>query len=234
MKPQAIVPGLYGLDFGGVNAFLLAEEQELALIDCGFPGSAGKVLGAIRAIGRQPQELRRIVLTHCHPDHAGGLAELKAATGAVALAHPLDAALIRVGQGMRSLQAAPGLLNKLLFNLAIRPVDPQIPPAAIDEEIAEGAYLPIGGGMYAIHTPGHCAGQIALLWQKHGGVLFAGDAAVHFLGLTEAIAYEDQAAGRRSLRKLAAFNFAVACFGHGRPLKCSADRAFRKLAYRWR
>ena len=34
-------------------------------------------------------------------------------------------------------------------------------------------------GLQVIHTPGHCAGQVAFLWPREGGVLFVGDAAAN-------------------------------------------------------
>jgi len=69
-----------------------------------------------------------------------------------------------------------------------------------------------------IHTPGHCAGQVAFLWPREGGVLFVGDAAANTLGLRLSISYEDLALGKRMLAKLAALPFSVALFGHGRTI----------------
>ncbi len=71
----------------GANVYLLAD-QTLALIDTGFAGNAERIIAYIRKIGRQPQELSRIILTHNHPDHAGSANQLKALTGAIIMAHP--------------------------------------------------------------------------------------------------------------------------------------------------
>jgi glyoxylase-like metal-dependent hydrolase (beta-lactamase superfamily II) len=78
-----------------------------------------------------------------------------------------------------------------------------------------------------IHTPGHSAGQIALLWPAHGGVLFAADTAINVAGLALFPAYEDLTKGKESLARLAAHEFAVACFGHGRPITRAATQRFR-------
>ncbi len=51
-------------------------------------------------------------MTHCHADHAGGLAELKEAIGAPAYMHPDAAAMVRSGHALRPLTPAPKLLNK--------------------------------------------------------------------------------------------------------------------------
>jgi glyoxylase-like metal-dependent hydrolase (beta-lactamase superfamily II) len=81
-----------------------------------------------------------------------------------------------------------------------------------------------------IHTPGHCAGQVAFLWPREGGVLFVGDAAANTLGLRLSISYEDLALGKRMLAKLAALPFSVALFGHGRTI---ASGAAEKFARKW-
>ena len=82
-------------------------------------------------------------------------------------------------------------------------------------------------GAVALHTPGHTAGHVALLWRRDGGVLFAGDAATNFVRLGVGPVYEDVGEGRRSLRRLAALEFETALFAHGRPLTPRASARFR-------
>jgi glyoxylase-like metal-dependent hydrolase (beta-lactamase superfamily II) len=62
-------------------------------------------------------------------------------------------------------------------------------------------------------------------------VLFAGDAAANILGLGLSVGYEDLETGKRSLARIARLNFAVACFGHGRPIRRGASERFRR---KWR
>ena len=102
------------------------------------------------------------------------------------------------------------------------------PPA--DHDLSDGQVLPIAGGLTVVHAPGHCAGQVALLWAAHGGVLLAADAASNVLGLRPSPAYEDYAMGVQSLRRLSALDFQVACFGHGRAIVGEAGARFR---WRW-
>jgi len=61
-----------------------------------------------------------------------------------------------------------------MCKLFYRP-DERLEPVAIDQPLTDGEMLPIAGGIEVIHTPGHCAGQVALLWRP-GRMLFAGDA----------------------------------------------------------
>jgi glyoxylase-like metal-dependent hydrolase (beta-lactamase superfamily II) len=139
--------------------------------------------------------------------------------------HALDAPIAERGAGFRPLTAAPGLLPGLLFELFARS-NSSVEPCRIDQTVADGEVLPIAGGLQVVHVPGHCAGQIALLWAQRR-VLFTGDVCTNIFGLGAPIGYEDQAEGERSQRKLAALDFDIACFGHGPPLLHDAAAQFR-------
>ncbi len=224
MVAKLVVPGLWEISLGVVNSFLLDNDDGLALIDTGVPGSAPKILEAIREIGRQPADLRSILVTHCHVDHAGSLAELKRITGATATMHPLDAAMVRQGQAARPLTPTPGIVNALICRFLIGNAPKEVEPAEVEHEANDGDILP--GGLKAIHVPGHCLGQIALLWDR--GVLFAADSAANVFGLALSPLHEDLAEGKRSLAKLSGFDFDVAVFGHGKPILSGASAKFRK------
>lgn len=226
MTLKQIVPSVYTVLTGVVNAFLI-DHGGLTIIDTGMPGNAAKILRAVQALGKQPGDIRHILLTHCHADHAGSLAALKERTGAAAYMHALDASLIREGKALRSLKPAPGLIN-YFFWLMLQVFPRKVDPASIEYEPADGEELDLAGGIKAIHIPGHSAGQLAFLWPQHGGVLFVGDAARNVLGLQLSLVYEDVAEGERSLAKIAALEFAVACFGHGRAMIGGAADQFRQ------
>jgi glyoxylase-like metal-dependent hydrolase (beta-lactamase superfamily II) len=226
MSTTEIIPGvLWQLSLRIVNVFVLNDGNELTLIDTGTPGSEGTIAKGIEGIGRTPTDVARIIVTHCHPDHAGSLAALKRITKARAAMHSEDAAMIRRGDAMRPLFPAPGLRRRLLFRMFVAPAPRRVESAAIEVELADGSQL---GGLRAIHAPGHCAGQVALLWPSHG-VLFAGDAAANLMGLGLSLGYEDLELGKRSLARLAALDFQIACFGHGAPIKRGATAQFRGL-----
>lgn len=229
MTIKRIVPDLYVIALGNVNAFLLTQD-ELTLIDTGVAGSEGKILQVIGELGHQPTALRHIMITHCHPDHAGSLAALQQATGATAYAHRLDAPAIRAGKVSKLLTPTPQLLQRLLFWLFIRNSSPNFPPAAIDRELNDGDRLPMAGGLRVIHAPGHCAGQVALFWPQHGGVLFAADACANMPSLDYSLGYEDLALGQQTLANLAKLEFAAVCFGHGNAITQEATAKFRR---RW-
>lgn len=227
METKQIAPGVRAIAFEHVNAFLVDGGDGLTLIDTGLPGSADTILDAVREMGKQPGDIKHILVTHCHPDHSGGLAALQRETAAPAYMHPTDAAMVRQGKGLRPMKPSPPYLPALLFLLRSRPKAP-LEPAEIQCEVQDGDELPISGGMKAIHVPGHCAGQLAFLWPRHGGILFAADAAANFRRLGLMMAYEDLAEGRRSLAKLAALQFETAAFGHGHEISQGASAQFKQ------
>lgn len=228
MSAQLIVPGLHEIRLGKVNAFLIEDDDSLVLVDTGIAGCEDKILAAVADVGRRPEDVRHILVTHCHPDHAGSLAALKRQTGAAAYMHPEDAALVRAGDTLRPLTAGPGFLNQIVYQLVIRNAPRSIEAAEIEHLVADGDELPLAGGIRAIHAPGHCAGQLAFLWSRHGGVLFAADACANAFGLALSPGYEDLELGRQSLAKLSAREFDVAVFGHGRAILKDAALKFRR------
>lgn len=200
MQIHQVTPSVYQVSLGVVNAFLINRE-ELILVDTGSEGSTPQLIKAIEKIGRVPGDIRHILVTHCHADHAGGLAAIQKTCNATTYMHPADATLVQEGKVLRSLAPAPGLLNKLLFKAFIAKSPAQIIPASIDQEVADGETLDVAGGIRTIHTPGHCAGQLAFFWPQEGGVLFAADTASNVGWLQPSIAYEDYQIGLRDCLK---------------------------------
>ena len=223
--PTQVVEGLWQINLGAVNAYLL-DQGELTLIDTGTPGSEHKIVAAIEGIGKKVTDLKHIIVTHCHPDHAGSVAALKKMSGARVYMHPIDAAMVRKGESARPLTPAPGLLRGLMFKLFIPKKPVPIERCEIDREINDGTELPIAGGLKAIHIPGQCAGQLAFLWPRRN-LLFAADAASNMSGLGLSLGYESLQDGLDSLRKLAALDFDIAVFGHGKPIMSGASDKFR-------
>ena len=225
MKVQSILPDLYMLP-GMVNVYLIAKPDGYVLIDTGFPKSAEKILKGIETLDVSPSQIRHIVLTHGHPDHIGSAAALKKATGATVYAHADEVAIIQAGEGFRKGIAAPGFRNRIMFRILSKMVT-KVEPTTVDITIADGESFPFDPDLKAILIPGHCAGQIALLWQRDGGVLFTADACINRGGMKLTAAIEDLEETRRSLAKLAGLTFKYACFGHGAPILVDADKAFR-------
>src|SRR5262249_37735794 len=144
MSATQVVPGLYVIPAGPVNTYLLEDSAGSILIDTGLPSSAEKILDAVKTLGKQPSDIKHILITHSHPDHIGGLAALNKATGADAYIHKLDAPISEAGTGFRPMKAAPGFLKGILFKLFVRPAP--VEPAKCGNFIEDKQVLPFAGG----------------------------------------------------------------------------------------
>ncbi len=227
---EELFPHIYALPLGYVNAYMLAEEDGLTLIDAGLRSSERRLWKAIARIDRKPSDVNHVLLTHHHADHVGSLAAVKKASGAEAYVHPLDAPIV-AGEKPRPAANRASILGRLIGRMVLRLPQNNPEPVPADHEINDGDELPMGGGVRVIHTPGHTAGHVSFFVEGHGGVLFAGDAAANTFGRFGKpllMFTEDMGEVKRSMRKLAALDFDTACFGHGRVLKGTANLAFRR------
>jgi glyoxylase-like metal-dependent hydrolase (beta-lactamase superfamily II) len=225
MAVKRVIEGVHVIPMGKANAFLIEGHDGLTLIDAGFPRKEAALFDAIRDLGRSPDQLKHLIFTHHHLDHIGSAAAIVQKTGARTYMHPLDIPMAESGGPFRPLTAAPGLLRQVLCRLFYHP-DQRLEPVAIDQRLTAGELLPIAGGIEVIHAPGHCAGQVALLWRP-GRMLFAGDVGTNIMGLDDPIGFESLQEGRASQRKLASLSFDAAGFGHGKPISRDASTRFR-------
>jgi glyoxylase-like metal-dependent hydrolase (beta-lactamase superfamily II) len=222
---KKITNRLYQISLGAVNAFLI-DDDGLTLVDTGLPGSTANIFAALREDGKNPADIKRILLTHLHADHSGNAADIKRQTNARVYAHHTDASLLEQGVSGRPLTLTPGLVNKLIYKLIIKGPTTTVAPVVVEEKLSDGDVIPLLGGIQVVHTPGHSAGHVALLLPSEG-VLIAADLCSHVLGLAYSTLYEDQALGRQSILKAAALSFDTAVFGHGRPLHGQANEQLR-------
>jgi glyoxylase-like metal-dependent hydrolase (beta-lactamase superfamily II) len=210
-----ILSSIHQVDGVSSNVFLLAEDSGLTVIDSGMPGSGPKILSYIRQIGRRPEDLRRVVLTHQHVDHVGGAAYLAAETGAEVLAHPLDTSAIE-GKGPRELPR-----NALLRQVFKSVMLPRLQPVSVTGMLTPGESLPVlldDGGLQVVATPGHTSGHVSLYLPRRR-VLFAGDALTQVRGRVAAppaMFTMDMATALRSLAALAEMPIEASLPGHGR------------------
>jgi glyoxylase-like metal-dependent hydrolase (beta-lactamase superfamily II) len=78
------------------------SEHAVTLIDAGLPGSNWMLRRAVARLGRDPSEIARVILTHEHPDHAGGARAIARTSGAAVLSWPVldDGAVLDVLGGL--------------------------------------------------------------------------------------------------------------------------------------
>jgi glyoxylase-like metal-dependent hydrolase (beta-lactamase superfamily II) len=208
------VHALGGGKGGHVRAFLLEAAGELTLVDTLFEQDGRLVLDAVAKLGGSPRDLKRIVLTHAHRSHLGGLAALKRASGAVVLAHEWEADIVagdRPAQPVGLRPTAP--LRTYPFQVGIFLNRPRHRPCPIDEAIGEGAAV---GPLRALHVPGHSPGHLAFHWPERG-LLLSGDAIATWPRLEAGwpaftLNPEQHAV---SIRRLAELEAGVVGVGHG-------------------
>ncbi len=212
-----LIPGIIA------NSYLITELQGLTLIDAGLPGSGKKVLRYMTDLGYAPRGLKRIVITHSDYDHVGGLAELKAATGARIFASVIEAEAIASGKASRPLKPT-NIFARLVFGLMGRMF--KADPAKVDETLQEGTLMPVLGGLQVLDTCGHTPGHISL-YCPAAGVLFCGDSIVsEKKGLRGSRGANnwDKPKADEAVRKQAALGAQIVCSGHGAVVKEAAGK----------
>jgi glyoxylase-like metal-dependent hydrolase (beta-lactamase superfamily II) len=235
MDVVELLPQLHLLRFPVGQAYLWCDGDDSTLVDAGARGAGEPIAEAIRSLGRDPADVRRIVLTHFHEDHAGGAAEVAGLCGAEVLAHRLDTPVVR-----GEVPGPPPVLEDwerpIHAAAAEHPPQGEPPRPKAVTELSDGDVLDFGGGAHVVHAPGHTRGSIAVHLPDHG-VLFTGDAVAAspvdgavVLGVFNL----DRAGAVASFRRLAALDAEVVCFGHGDPVTSGAGRALRDSADRYR
>lgn len=142
-EPFKIAGNLYYVGTAGIGAYLITTPQGHILIDGAMPGSAKDIEASITKLGFAPSEVKVLLNTHAHFDHAGGLAELKRDTGAKLAASAGDKIALETGK-------YPGSEEVKAFDFA---------PVKVDRALEDGERLSMGGIALTAHlTPGHSAG----------------------------------------------------------------------------
>jgi glyoxylase-like metal-dependent hydrolase (beta-lactamase superfamily II) len=226
---RSILPGVVQVPLRGTSAFLLLDRR-ITLIDTGFPGSSLRLIDALRSAGRRADEIERIVITHYHPDHLGGLPELQDILQAKAAIHAVEAQIVTGTAG-----PPPPFANAAL-RVASRAVRsrafPHV-PVRVDEWLRDGDELPALGGMRVVHTPGHTPGHIALYFPQMA-LLIVGDALEHRggrLGGPAPAFTEDMREARRSIGRLARLEVDVIAFSHFPRIATNGGARLRALAW---
>lgn len=206
-----ILPGIHQLKNAFVNLYLIQEDDGLTLIDAGIGRSGPKLaLAAIAGLGRKPGDLKRILITHSDPDHVGGAAELKRATGATILASQHEAEAMANGQPGRPARGAlVGFMTGLMM--------PRIAPQRPDGVLVDGQVLPVLGGLRVIATPGHTPDHVSF-YAPSRRVLFAGDSLMALggkLGFRDGPFTWSMDRGKASVRSQSMLDPDAVCCGHG-------------------
>ncbi|MDX2227189.1 MAG: MBL fold metallo-hydrolase [Verrucomicrobiae bacterium] len=147
---------------------LLVEGREAILIDTGLVGETLLLQGKLGVLGLGPGDVKAILLTHGHLDHAGNLAAIKRLTGARVYGHREEVAHVEGRYPYEGAARVCGYLEAVGRRVL------RYESTAIDEYIAQGDELPFWGGLRVIHLPGHTKGHCGFYSPRHD-LLFCGD-----------------------------------------------------------
>jgi glyoxylase-like metal-dependent hydrolase (beta-lactamase superfamily II) len=215
------------------NIYLLISDSGLALIDTGLAAGVRSIVAQLEAGGHQMSDLRTIVLTHAHGDHAGGLPGLLAHSGAQVWAHRDEVPYV---EGIQSLPSTFWPM-RLMGWLSARSAKGK-PLLKVSRALADGEKLDALGGLQVIHVPGHTPGSLCL-YQPVQKLLFCGDiltpkrqgGAIR-LDYAPAIYGVDPAQARQTVHRLASLPVEMLCPGHGQPVLHGAGEMIRQLLAR--
>jgi metallo-beta-lactamase class B len=143
VAPFEIGEGVYYVGASDITSYLFKTNDGFILIDGGYDTTAPQILANIRTLGFDPRQVKVLLSTHGHLDHAGGFAQLKRETGATLYVSALDGALMTRG-------------GKGDFGLGDMAPYPAVTP---DKVVADGQKISLGGVTLTAHlTPGHTRG----------------------------------------------------------------------------
>ena len=161
----------YAFGSAGVVGAYLIKGPKPALVDCGYASSYKNVLAGLAEVGVMPTDVKYVVPTHVHLDHAGAAGRLlKEMPNAQVIAH--ERSVKHLVDPTRLLESVTQVFGEALASLygAPEPI-----PAERITAVGEEMSLDLGGGLTAtiIHTPGHAPHQISMILDGTGTMLTA-------------------------------------------------------------
>jgi len=207
----------------GAQAYLLERPEGLVIIDPGYTGSHRAVVRFLVGRGYAREDLRWVILTHHHVDHAGTARELCQQTGAELAVHAEDAPYLTGGRP-RELGTGWGWFDRLPLGIARFLVTCCGPVGRL---LRDGDAI---AGLRVIHAPGHTPGSICL-WSERESALFVGDVLNNERGLRRPpwTVNHDRQKARRAPARLLGLHYERAYFGHGPALEERASTAITRF-----
>jgi metallo-beta-lactamase class B len=154
--PFQIYGDTYYVGPHGLSVILIASNHGLVLIDGALPESAPAIAEGIKTLGYDVHDVKVILTTHVHMDHAGGIAALQKMSGARVLGSPWSAEVLKTG--------------------GVAKDDPQfgdirgIQPVAKVGTVKDGETVKVGSIAVTAHfTPGHTLGGVSWTWKSCEG-----------------------------------------------------------------
>ncbi|MFW6187555.1 MAG: MBL fold metallo-hydrolase [Actinomycetota bacterium] len=239
MFTPEVADGIHRITHAHVNCYLIEDEDGLTLVDAGLPSMWPMLLAGLERLGRRPDEVRALVLTHAHFDHVGFARRAQDEWQLPVLGHPDDARLAAHPYRYRPER------NRFLYPLAHPRSLPvlgrmaaagalTVPGVRELRPLETGTPLAVPGRPVVVHTPGHTDGHCVLDLPERDAVL-SGDALVTldpYTGrrgpqIVAAAATKDTAVALGSLDAVAATGARTVLPGHGGRWTQGAEAAAR-------
>lgn len=214
-------PVVIPIPFRSVNVFAVRGDQTI-LVDTGMVGMGDAILDGLARQGVRAEEIALILITHCHPDHAGSAADLQERLGVPVAIHHEEARWLRAGRpDGEPIPVRP-------FGFLLKPlVKPEFPACQPDVLLDAGQTLDdYGIDVRILHTPGHSPGSVSLHFGN--GECIAGDVMAGGFVRENKPDYpfflDDRATLHRSIADLLAAGPERVYFGHGLPADATSIR----------
>lgn len=140
--PFKAIGNIYYVGTTGISSWLITTPKGHFLLDGALPQTPPQIIANIHALGFDIRDVKYLLNSHAHFDHAGGLAALQRASGAVMVASAADRRTLEAGR----INYGP------TSNISV-------PPVRVDRVVGDGDTLSLGGVTLTAHmTPGHTPG----------------------------------------------------------------------------
>lgn len=214
----------------GARVTVVVEDGGVLLVDAGLPGSGGAISRGLDALDLSLEHVRCVAITHAHPDHAGGLAEIVDGRDLAVAAHRLDADVIE------GREPPP---NPVRYRLASKLADPfhgklMGSPARVTHRLEDGDTIPFAADARAVHLPGHTDGSMAIYLPTERAIIVGDALQYRFtfprkLGAPSRVFTRDPEQAIRSLERLLDLDFDLICFGHFPPMRDAPHDALQAM-----
>ena len=232
MTAIQLAPGVWRIPTLGrnaINSFAFEEaDGSVTLVDAGMRRAPKKILASLAGIGKRPEDVKRILITHAHLDHGGGLSRLHHHTHGHVEVHEHEVTYARDGAKMPIDRHS--VIGRVLTVLPGN----RIAPTPVHAVFSDNELLDVAGGLRVLHTPGHTPGHCSFLHEP-SGVLITGDSITNFftwMRYSPAYFCSDIPVSRETADRLGEVDYEVAAFTHGPEIRERARERVRTFLSR--
>lgn len=230
MLPIEVAANVHRVEHAYVNVYLVSDDDgRVLIVDTGLPAAWPLIGRALRELGRTPDDVAAVVLTHAHFDHTGNAARMVDRLGVPVWLHPDDAHIAAhpyryAHENVRALYPLRYPAGARIVGAMVRAGAWKVPGVHGLKPVVPDAVLPVPGSPRVVFSPGHTNGHCALHLPDRD-VLITGDALVTldpYTGergpqIVSGAATADSAEALRSLDVLASTAARTVLPGHGDP-----------------